>query len=118
MEKEKRHLVCQNCGYDWWTASQSDYYVTCPKCLHKVNAQKQQVVQGASKMEHFNVDENGCKILDRSIGKSGWIVDVHFTPHRAYCSYHHSSKCNHVLFALSLPEVQEIIKAKGWTIHT
>jgi DNA-directed RNA polymerase subunit RPC12/RpoP len=111
---EKKHVKCQNCSYEWDTKSQN-LYVSCPKCMYKVNIQKS-IIQGGQKLEHFNLDENGVKILDRSIGKDGWIVEVAFKQNRAYCSYHHSSRCNHIEFALSLPEVQEILKAKGWKI--
>jgi len=34
-------MKCQNCKYEWEYKGQSDYYVTCPRCLYKVNVNKQ-----------------------------------------------------------------------------
>jgi len=65
-------------------------------------------------MEHFNLDEHGVRVLDPKIPH--WIIDVHFKPHKAWCSYCESENCNHVKFALGLPEVQKILKKKGWKI--
>jgi len=65
-------------------------------------------------LEHFNLDENGVKILDRNIGRTGWVVDIHFKPDVIYCEYCLSDKCKHVKFALTIPQVRNIIKKKGW----
>lgn len=70
-------------------------------------------------LEHFNVTENGVRILDRTIGTKtsrGRIIDVYFKPDKAWCEYCESSSCQHVQFALSLPEVQETLRKKGWKI--
>jgi len=70
-------------------------------------------------LEHFNISENGVRILDRTISTKtsrGRIIDVHFKPDKAWCEYCQSSSCQHVQFALSLPEVQEILRKKGWKI--
>jgi len=64
-------------------------------------------------MEHFNLSENGVKILDRSIP---WVVDVYFTPDKVWCDYCKSEKCRHVEFALNLKDVQNILKKKGWKL--
>jgi hypothetical protein len=71
-------------------------------------------------MSHFNVDENGVKILDPSLATEhsphGRIVDVYFKERKAWCEYDDSQNCKHVEFALSLPIVQEILKKKGWKL--
>jgi hypothetical protein len=70
-------------------------------------------------LEHFNITENGVRILDRTLGTKtsrGCIIDVYFKQDKAWCKYCESSSCQHVQFALSLPEVQEILRTKGWKI--
>jgi hypothetical protein len=67
-------------------------------------------------LEHFNLGEDGVKILDRSSGKLK-VVDVYFKAQKAYCDTCGSSTCRHVKFALSLPEVQQILHKKGWKIE-
>jgi Arc/MetJ-type ribon-helix-helix transcriptional regulator len=70
-------------------------------------------------LEHFNVSEQGVRILDRSLqskSSRGRIIDVYFKPDNAWCDYCESSNCNHVRFALNLKEVQETLKKKGWKI--
>jgi hypothetical protein len=62
-------------------------------------------------MSHFNLTADGVRVLDPSLH---WIVDVHFKPDKAWCSYCESENCNHVKFALGLGEVQKILKKKGW----
>jgi hypothetical protein len=71
-------------------------------------------------LEHFNLTENGVTILDRSLNPpKGALVDVYFKPDaknrlQARCQYDETDDCSHVKFALDLPEVQEILKQKGW----
>jgi hypothetical protein len=70
-------------------------------------------------LEHFNISENGVRILDRRLGNKttrGRIVDVYFGPDKVWCEHCEASNCQHVKFALSIPEVQEIIQKKDWTI--
>jgi hypothetical protein len=69
--------------------------------------------------EHFNISEHGVRILDRTLADKnsrGRIIDVYFKPDRIWCEYCDSTKCQHVKFALDLPEVQEILRKKGWKI--
>jgi hypothetical protein len=69
-------------------------------------------------LEHFNIWDEGVRILDRTIDKPrGYIVDVYFKPDSAWCEYCDSTKCQHVRFALEIPEVQKILKEKGWKIR-
>jgi hypothetical protein len=70
-------------------------------------------------LEHFNITEDGVRILDRTLGDKnsrGRIIDVHFKPDKAWCEYCESTRCQHVKFALDLPEVQKILRMKGWKI--
>jgi len=71
-------------------------------------------------LEHFNLTENGVRILDRSLANKhsrGRIIDVHFKPDKVLCEYCQSNNCKHVGFALSLPEVRKILSKKGWEIR-
>jgi Arc/MetJ-type ribon-helix-helix transcriptional regulator len=68
-------------------------------------------------LEHYNLDEHGVRILDRSLANKtskGRIIDVYFKPDNVWCDYCESSSCRHVEFAMDIPEVQEILRKKGW----
>jgi hypothetical protein len=73
-------------------------------------------------LEHYNLNEQGVMILDRSIDPpKGKLIEVYFKPMpdnmlQAFCEYDETDRCRHVDFALDLPEVQEIISKKGWTV--
>jgi hypothetical protein len=70
-------------------------------------------------LEHFNISENGVSILDRTLADKtsrGHIIEVFFKPDKVWCEYCESARCQHVKFALDLPEVQEILRVKGWKI--
>ena len=72
------------------------------------------------KIEHFNISENGVRILDRTLANGvsrGRIIDVYFKPDKAWCEYCEATNCQHVKFALSIPEVQKILRKKGWKIE-
>jgi hypothetical protein len=81
---------------------------------------EENLVNPSELMEHFNIDEHGVKILDRSLkterSPRGIIVDVYFKEKRAWCEYDQTEDCKHVEYALSLPIVQEIFKKKGWNM--
>ena len=69
-------------------------------------------------LEHFNICEEGVRVLDRNLDKPrGRIIDIYFKPENAWCEYCESTSCKHVKFALSLPEVQKILKEKGWKVR-
>jgi Arc/MetJ-type ribon-helix-helix transcriptional regulator len=73
----------------------------------------------APPLEHFNLDEHGVRVLDRSLATKtsrGRIIDVYFKPDNVWCDYCQSSNCQHVKFALNLPQVQNILNKKGWKI--
>lgn len=69
-------------------------------------------------MQHFNLDENGVRILDPSLAApnspKGRIIDVYFKQKKIWCDYDESDDCRHIKYALSLPIVQEILKKRGW----
>ena len=76
--------------------------------------------QALPPIEHFNVDENGVRLLDRTLanGESrGRIIDVYFKPDKVLCEYCDSTDCRHVKFALNIPKVQKILSKKGWKIE-
>ena len=78
-----------------------------------------QLIPELPPLEHFNVSEQGVRILDRTLASKtskGRIIDVYFKPDNVWCDYCQSSSCQHVKFALDLPAVQEILDKKGWTI--
>jgi len=71
-------------------------------------------------LEHFNLDEQGVRILDRALANGstrGRIIDVYFKPDKVFCGYCGAEDCRHVQFALSLPKVQKILSEKGWEIR-
>ena len=71
-------------------------------------------------LEHFNICDEGVRVLDRSLANEhsrGRIIDVYFRPENAWCEYCELTDCRHVKFALSLPEVRKILREKGWEIR-
>jgi hypothetical protein len=117
---EKIKIKCPHCGYEWESQSRMRL-VTCPSCIQKVPNPLYEQQQAAFFMEHFNLDENGVKILDRGLisknSPHGRIVDVHFKPNKAWCVFDESDHCKHIDYALSLPVVQEILQKHGWKIR-
>ena len=72
------------------------------------------------KLEHFNICDEGVRVLDRSLANEhskGRIIDIYFKPDNAWCEYCESTDCRHVKFALSLPQVQKILREKGWPLR-
>jgi hypothetical protein len=70
-------------------------------------------------LEHFNISEEGIQILDRTLAdknSKGRIINVHFKPDKVWCEHCESTVCQHVRYALELPEVQEILRKKGLKI--
>ena len=74
------------------------------------------------KLEHFNISENGVRILDRTLANGisrGRIIDVYFKPEGVWCDYCQTSSCRHIQFALTVPAIQEVILKKreeGWKL--
>ena len=73
-------------------------------------------------LEHFNLSENGVRILDRTLANGisrGRIIDVYFKPEGVWCDYCQTSSCRHIQFALTVPTIQEVILKKreeGWKL--
>ena len=67
-------------------------------------------------MEHYNLNEEGVRILDHSLDR---IVDIFFTPQGIRCDECDESNCRHVKFALGVPQIQKVIRQKrkdGWDL--
>jgi Arc/MetJ-type ribon-helix-helix transcriptional regulator len=76
---------------------------------------KGQLMPELQPLEHFNLNEQGVIVLDRTLASktsSGKVIDVYFKPGSVWCDYCQSSSCQHTKFSLKLPEVQEILKRK------
>jgi len=72
-------------------------------------------------LEHFNISENGVRILDRTLANGisrGRIIDVYFKPDRIICEYCGTDNCRHVEFALKIPKVRQILSQKDWPISS
>ena len=68
------------------------------------------------RFEKINSDEAGVKILDRILGDD---VQVYMKPNGIRCGYDRTANCVHVKFALSLPEVQQLVekhRKDGWKL--
>jgi len=68
------------------------------------------------RFEKINSDEDGVKILDRTLGDD---VQIYIKPNGIRCGYDRTANCVHVKFALSLPEVQQLVKKHrkdGWKL--
>lgn len=68
------------------------------------------------RFEQINSDENGVKIHDRVLHE---VVEVYIKPKGIQCSYDQTDQCEHVSFALTLPEVKAQIRKhrkEGWKL--
>lgn len=68
------------------------------------------------RFEQINFDENGVKILDRALHR---VADVYITPEEIKCGLCRESECDHVKFALSQTDIQNVIlkrKEEGWKL--
>jgi hypothetical protein len=76
--------------------------------------------QALPPMDRFNITEDGVRLIDRTLANGvskGRIIDIYFKPDMVWCEYCESTDCQHVKFALSIPEVQKILREKGWKIE-
>lgn len=67
-------------------------------------------------LAHFNLNEEGVRILDRTINR---IVDIAFKPDGIWCDYCEARNCHHIQFALAQTEIQHVIRRKrkeGWKL--
>ena len=66
--------------------------------------------------DHFNMGIHGVRITDRQLHR---IADIRFSPEGIYCELDESENCGHIEFALTVPEIKEIIRNKrkeGWKL--
>jgi len=63
----------------------------------------------------LNLNEHGVQIAEIQGNKIVGVAQIYFKPpNKVLCEKDESSDCRHVKFALELPEVQEILRKKGW----
>lgn len=73
-------------------------------------------------LEHFNISENGVRILDRNLANGysrGRIIDVYFKPEGVWCEHCGTDNCRHIQFALTIPKIREIVwkkREEGWNL--
>ena len=61
------------------------------------------------RFDHFNIGGNGVRITDRQLHR---IADIRFKPDGIYCELDERDNCEHIEFALTVPEVKELIRDK------
>ena len=80
----------------------------------------EKAIEGPPKhMWHLNLNEYGVLVWDPDIPPNGWAVQIHFRPEGVFCEYCESSDCKHIHFALSKPDIQEVIRKRrkeGWKL--
>jgi len=68
------------------------------------------------RFDHFNMGVHGVRITDRQLHR---IADIRFSPEGIYCELDENDNCKHIEFALTVPEIKEIIRDKrkeGWKL--
>ncbi|MCL2643422.1 MAG: ribbon-helix-helix domain-containing protein [Candidatus Bathyarchaeota archaeon] len=68
--------------------------------------------------ERINADSTGIKIFDRTL-EGNKLVHVSISPIGIYCDHCETETCEHVKYALTQTDVQDIIKQKkkeGWKL--
>ena len=68
------------------------------------------------RFEHFNKGPDGVRITDRQLHR---IADIYFKPEGIFCDLDKSNSCEHIDFALTVPEIQDIIRKRrkeGWKL--
>lgn len=71
------------------------------------------------RFDRVNGDEEGVRIYDREL-KDDKVVHISIRPNGVRCDFHQSGSCEHVKYALTLPDVQEMIRRRrkeGWKIE-
>jgi hypothetical protein len=69
-----------------------------------------------SRLEVINHDENGVKIFDLQLRRT---ADIYIKPKGIWCGLCQKDTCEHIKYALSLKDVQQIIKKRkneGWKL--
>ena len=65
----------------------------------------------------LNHDSEGVKVWDRKLRR---VADIIFKPNTIYCTVCDAHYCEHIRYALSQPDIQQLIKKKkeeGWQIN-
>jgi hypothetical protein len=68
------------------------------------------------RFEQINHDENGVKVFDR---QQRQLAEISFKREGVFCGLCENESCEHVAFALRIPDLQAILKKKrkdGWKI--
>lgn len=68
------------------------------------------------RFEHFNMGSSGVRITDR---KQRVIADIYFKPQGIYCDHDKTDDCEHIDFALTVPEIKDIVRKhrkEGWKL--
>lgn len=63
-------------------------------------------------IEHFNIYEDHITLRDHRIGR---YVDIFARNGTLWCEHCESSKCEHIEYALSDPEIAKVLEKRGWT---
>lgn len=77
---------------------------------------KSHIEKPLPRFEHFNKGAGGVKITDR---KRHRIADIYFRPEGIFCELDQTDDCEHIDFALTVPEIQDIIRKRrkeGWKL--
>lgn len=73
---------------------------------------EQKAISPLAPLEHFNTYEDHATIRDH---KLGLYIDIYPKPDGTlWCEHCESTKCEHIRFALTVPEIIEPLKKKGW----
>jgi len=70
----------------------------------------------APRFEHYNTYDDRTSIKDRMLGKKGEDIEVFLREDCLQCEICESTKCEHVIYALSLPQVKDVYQKKGLKI--
>jgi metal-responsive CopG/Arc/MetJ family transcriptional regulator len=68
------------------------------------------------RFEHLNMDATGAKIIDRQTKR---IANIIIIPQGMHCDICDEHQCVHIDFALTVPDIQEVIReklAEGWKL--
>ena len=104
----------------WILENPQHGYRSLAQFLEDASRRRLEVLRAAAgeepRFRKLNADENGVKIWDSRIRKS---ADIYLKPTGIRCLLDNSATCEHIYFALSLPEVRDIIRSKrreGWKL--
>lgn len=110
----KRELVDEVEEY----VQKSTRYKSIADFIHEAIRLKMQDLEKCSlpRFEHFNRGPDGVRITDREQHR---IADIYFKPEGMFCDLDKSNSCVHIDFALTVSDIQEIIRKhrkEGWKL--